>query len=148
MSRKVTNYWLVKSEPGEYSFDDLIKDGTTVWSGVRNYAARNNLRAMKAGDPVLFYHSVDDKEVVGVCKVSKEHYPDPTATEGDWSVVDVVPVCKLTKSVHLSSIKNTPALCNIALVKIGRLSVMPLEKSEFELILEMSGTSLAAVGLD
>jgi predicted RNA-binding protein with PUA-like domain len=134
------NYWLIKSEPGEYSFDDLLKDGSTIWSGVRNYAARNNLRAMKLGDPVLFYHSVDDKEVVGICKVSKEHYPDPTATEGDWSVVEVVPGVKMNKKVHLTAIKANEALQNIALVRIGRLSVMPLEKNEFELILEMGET--------
>lgn len=132
------NYWLVKSEPGEYSFDDLLKDGSTVWSGVRNYAARNNLRAMKTGDNVLFYHSVDDKEVVGICKVSKESYPDPTANEGDWSAVDVVPVGKLNRPVHLSEIKQTPELVNIPLVRIGRLSVMPLEKKEYEKIVEMS----------
>jgi predicted RNA-binding protein with PUA-like domain len=136
------NYWLVKSEPGEYSFDDLIKDGSTIWSGVRNYAARNNLRAMKLNEPVLFYHSVDDKKVVGVCKVSKEFYPDPTATEGDWSVVEVAPVCKLNKSVHLSQVKADPSLQNIALVRIGRLSVMPLEKAEFETILNMAETTL------
>lgn len=131
------NYWLVKSEPGEFSFDDLLKDGTTVWSGVRNYAARNNLRAMKLGDLALFYHSVDDKEVVGICKVSKEAYPDPTATEGDWSAVDVVPENKLNKPVHLAAIKTTEELKNIALVRIGRLSVMPLAKTEFEKIVEM-----------
>ncbi len=136
------NYWLIKSEPGEYSFDDLIKDGSTVWSGVRNYAARNNLRAMKANDLVLFYHSVDDKEVVGICKVSKEHYPDPTATEGDWSVVEVVPLTKMNKAVHLSHIKGNPSLQNIALVRIGRLSVMPLEEKEFEAILNLGETSL------
>lgn len=136
------NYWLVKSEPGEYSFDDLLKDGTTVWSGVRNYAARNNLRAMKMGELVLFYHSVDDREVVGVSKVSKEAYPDPTAETGDWSAVDLIPVRKLKNHVHLSSIKQTPELQNIALVRIGRLSVMPLEKAEFEKILAMGETSL------
>jgi predicted RNA-binding protein with PUA-like domain len=121
------NYWLIKSEPGEYSFNDLLNDGSTLWSGVRNYAARNNLRAMKLGDLVLFYHSVDDKEVVGICKVSKEFYPDPTAAEGDWSVVEVAPVIKLKKTVHLTAIKANEALKNIALVRIGRLSVMPLE---------------------
>ncbi|MBI1227873.1 MAG: EVE domain-containing protein [Bacteroidetes bacterium] len=136
------NYWLVKSEPGEYSFDDLLKDGTTVWSGVRNYAARNNLRAMKKGDPVLFYHSVDDREVVGVSEVSREFYPDPTAESGDWSAVDIVPVTKLNKLVHLSEIKKTDELQNIALVRIGRLSVMPLEKSEFEKILLLAETML------
>ena len=136
------NYWLVKSEPGEYSFDDLLKDGRTVWSGVRNYAARNNLRAMKAGELVLFYHSVDDKEVVGICKVAKEFYPDPTATEGDWSVVDVEPVKKLNKPVHLADIKASADLKDIALVRIGRLSVMPLEKTQFEKIIEMGETNL------
>ncbi len=136
------NYWLVKSEPGEYSFDDLLTDGTTEWSGVRNYAARNNLRAMKMGDLVLFYHSVDDREVVGISKVSKEAYPDPTAEKGDWSAVDLIPVRKLNNHVQLSSIKKTPELQNIALVRIGRLSVMPLEKAEFEKILAMGETSL------
>lgn len=133
------NHWLVKSEPGEYSFDDLLKDGTTVWSGVRNYAARNNLRAMKLGDPVLFYHSVDDKEVVGICKVSKEFYPDPTATEGDWSAVDIVPVGKLNSPVHLSKIKENPELQQIALVRIGRLSVMPLQPHEFDILTKLGG---------
>jgi predicted RNA-binding protein with PUA-like domain len=136
------NYWLVKSEPGEYSFDDLLNDGTTVWSGVRNYAARNNLRGMKMGELVLFYHSVDDREVVGVSKVSKEAYPDPIAETGDWSAVDLIPVRKLKNHVQLSSIKQTPELQNIALVRIGRLSVMPLEKAEFEKILAMAETSL------
>ncbi|MCF8243990.1 MAG: EVE domain-containing protein [Saprospiraceae bacterium] len=136
------NFWLIKSEPGEYSFDDLAKDGTTVWSGVRNYAARNNLRAMKMGELVLFYHSVDDREVVGVCKVSKEFYSDPTAESGDWSAVDVEPVLKLNSAVHLSQIKKTDELQNIALVRIGRLSVMPLEKSEFEKILLMGNTAI------
>ncbi len=139
------NHWLVKSEPGEYSFDDLLKDGSTVWSGVRNYAARNNLKAMKLGDLVLFYHSVDDKEVVGICKVSKEFYPDPTATEGDWSVVDIVPVSKLNKPVHLSQIKLTAELQNIALVRIGRLSVMPLQAKEFEIIVAMGMMNFESV---
>ncbi len=134
------NFWLIKSEPGEYSFDDLINDGSTIWSGVRNYAARNNLRAMKMNDPVLFYHSVDDKEVVGICKVSKEHYPDPTATEGDWSVVEVEPLTRLNKKVHLSLIKSNSTLQDIALVRIGRLSVMPLTQVAFETILEIGET--------
>lgn len=136
------NYWLIKSEPGEYSFDDLLRDGSTVWSGVRNYAARNNLRAMQLDELVLFYHSVDDKEVVGICKVSKAHYPDPTATEGDWSAVDVVPVKRFEKTVHLSQIKATPTLKDIALVRIGRLSVMPLEKEQFDEILAMGSTQV------
>ena len=135
------NYWLIKSEPGEYSFDDLVRDGSTVWSGVRNYAARNNLRAMKVGDAVLFYHSVDGKEVVGICKISREFYPDATAVEGDWSVVEVASVKKLNNPVQLSQIKETAVLQNIALVRIGRLSVMPLEKNEFEEILTIAETS-------
>ena len=93
------NYWLIKSEPGEYSFQDLQREGRTIWSGVRNYAARNNIRLMKSGDLVLFYHSVDDKEVVGICRVDQEFYPDPTATEGDWSVVEVVPASEWASRV-------------------------------------------------
>lgn len=131
------NYWLIKSEPGEYSYQDLEKEGRTMWNGVRNYAARNNLRAMKAGDLVLFYHSVDDKEVVGVCKVVREHYPDPTAEQGDWSAVDFAPVKPFATPVSLQAIKTTPELQQIGLVRIGRLSVMPLHESEFHLILKM-----------
>ena len=136
------NYWLVKSEPGEYSFQDLQKQGRSMWDGVRNYAARNNLRAMKKGDLVLFYHSVNDKEVVGISKVDKEYYPDPTAEKGDWSVVDLVPVKALKQPVSLRAVKAVPELQNIALVRIGRLSVMPLEQEEFEIILEMGATKL------
>jgi predicted RNA-binding protein with PUA-like domain len=136
------NYWLVKSEPGEYSFQDLQKEGKTMWDGVRNYAARNNMRAMKKGDLVFFYHSVNDKEVVGIAKVDREFYPDPTATKGDWSVVDITPVKPFVKPVHLKTIKATPELQNIALVRIGRLSVMPLEKPEFERILALGETTL------
>ena len=113
-----------------------------MWDGVRNYAARNHLRAMEVGDLVLFYHSVKQKEVVGICKVSKTAYPDPTAEKGDWSVVDVVPVKALAKPVHLHTIKQTPALSEIPLVKIGRLSVMPLEKAAFEKILKLGDTKL------
>jgi len=134
------NYWLVKSEPNEYGYHHLEEDGKTRWTGVRNYAARNNLREMKEGDLVFFYHSVKDKEIVGICKVTKEAYPDPTAEKGDWSVVDVVPVKRLNKPVTLKEVKATPELQNIALVRIGRLSVMPLEKAEFEKILEMGET--------
>ena len=136
------NYWLVKSEPNEDGYHHLEEDGKTRWTGVRNYAARNNLREMKEGDLVFFYHSVKDKEIVGICKVTKEAYPDPTAEKGDWSVVDVVPVKRLNKPVTLKEVKATPELQNIALVRIGRLSVMPLEKEEFEKILEMGETEL------
>ena len=136
------NYWLIKSEPGEYSYQDLEKDGRIMWDGVRNYAARNHLRQMKKGDLTLFYHSVDQKEIVGICQVDKEFYPDPTAESGDWSVVDFVPIKLLEKFVHLHTIKSTSELQEIPLVKIGRLSVMSLEKSAFEKILELSQTGL------
>jgi len=113
-----------------------------MWDGVRNYAARNNLRAMKKGDLVLFYHSVDDKEVVGACQVDKEHYPDPTAEKGDWSVVELVPVKAFNSPVSLKAIKEEPALQDIALVRIGRLSVMPLEPEAFNKLLAMGATTL------
>lgn len=113
-----------------------------MWDGVRNYAARNHLRAMKVGDLALFYHSQEGLEVVGICKVAKEHYPDPTATEGDWSAVDFVPVKPLQKAVPLKTIKTIPELQNIGLIRIGRLSVMPLTKEEFDKILEMGETGL------
>lgn len=113
-----------------------------MWEGVRNYAARNHLRGMKEGDLVLFYHSNEGLEVVGIATVLREHYPDPTAEKGDWSVVDLGPVKHLNTPVPLSTIKNTPALQNIGLVRLGRLSVMPLEPTEFNLILEMSNTAL------
>lgn len=136
------NYWLVKSEPDAYSYERLEREGKTMWEGVRNYAARNNLRAMKEGDLALFYHSVTGTEVVGICKIAKAAYPDPTAEKGDWSVVDVVPFKKLNKPVSLQTIKATPELQNTALIRIGRLSVMPLEKAEFEKILELGETQL------
>lgn len=136
------NYWLVKSEPDTYSFERLEREGKTMWEGVRNYAARNNLRAMKTGDWVLFYHSVTGMEVVGICQVEKEAYPDPTAEQGDWSVVDLVPFKRLAQPVSLKTIKATPALQNTALIRIGRLSVMPLEKAEFDKILELGETKV------
>ena len=131
------NYWLVKSEPSAYSFDQLIKDKKTFWSGVRNFQARNNLRAMKRDDQVLYYHSNEGKAVVGLAKVVKEFYPDPTAEDGDWSVVDIVPVKKFANEVTLEAIKATPVLKNIALIKQSRLSVMPVTELEFETILKM-----------
>ena len=136
------NYWLIKSEPYAYSYQDLVKDKKTLWDGIRNYAARNNLRAMKKGDLVLYYHSREGLEVVGVCKVIKEYYPDPTAEKGDWSVVDVAPVKALVKPVSLKTIKATEALQNMALVKISRLSVSPVTEDEFQLILELGETTL------
>lgn len=113
-----------------------------MWDGVRNYAARNHMRQMQVGDLVLFYHSVKQKEVVGVCKVTRTAYPDPTATKGDWSVVDIEPLRELVKPVHLHTIKSTNELSEIPLVRIGRLSVMPLEAKAFEKILELGETQL------
>lgn len=136
------NYWLVKSEPFVYSFEQLQKEGKSMWEGVRNYAARNHLRAMKEDDLVLFYHSREGLEVVGITRVSREHYPDPTAEKGDWSVVDLVPVKPFTRPVTLKEIKSVPELQQIGLVRQGRLSVMPLEKDEFMRMLEMGDTKL------
>ena len=136
------NYWLVKSEPSEYSFDDLLKEKKTMWDGIRNYAARNHLRAMKKGDLVFFYHSREGLEIVGICKVVKEHYPDPTAEKGDWSVVEVKPLKRMKKSVPLKAIKENKKLADMALVRISRLSVSPVSEKEFKIILEMGETSL------
>lgn len=136
-------YWLVKSEPFVYSYDQLEKDGISMWEGVRNYAARNHLRGMEKDDLVLYYHSREGLEVVGIAKVDREHYPDPTAENGDWSVVDLVPYKRFTKSVSLKEIKQQPGLQNIALIRIGRLSVMPLEESEFLQICEMGATTMS-----
>ena len=135
-------YWLVKSEPNEYSYDDLVKEKRTMWDGIRNYAARNHLRNMEKDDLVLFYHSRKGLEIVGICQVVKSHYPDPTAEKGDWSVVDVVPLKRLKKTVSLKTIKSTPELSEIPLVKISRLSVMPIEKMAFQRILKMGETTL------
>jgi len=132
------NYWLVKSEPTEYSYDDLVKDGSTYWDGVRNYTARNNMKSMKIGDKVLFYHSVNEKSVVGISKVIKEYYQDPTTDDERWVVVDLAPEIKLTNPVTLSEIKADPGLVDIALVRQSRLSVMPLDKTAFTRIVEMS----------
>jgi predicted RNA-binding protein with PUA-like domain len=134
-------YWLVKSEPFKYSWDDLVKDGSTYWDGVRNYQARNNLREMKVGDYALYYHSNEGKEVVGVAKVTRSAYPDPTTDDDRWVVVDVTPVKPLKESVSLAQIKADPQLRQVPLVTHSRLSVMPLEKSDFERILELGKTS-------
>ncbi|MED6313774.1 MAG: EVE domain-containing protein [Verrucomicrobiota bacterium] len=137
------SYWLVKQEPEAYSWDDFVKEGETYWDGVRNYQARNNLRAMKKGDMVFFYHSVSGKEVVGVARVTKEHYPDPTAKEGDWSVVDLAPAKQMKKAVTLAQIKDQKSLENIALIKQSRLSVMPITESEFRCILNLGETKVS-----
>ncbi len=138
------NYWLVKQEPEAYSFDDLIKDGKTDWTGVRNFQARNNLRAMRVGDKVLFYHSVSEKSVVGLAEVSREEFPDPT--DEKWIAVEIKPVGKFTMPVSLEQIKAEKSLANIALIKQSRLSVMPLTREEFETILKQSEPSAVAGG--
>lgn len=130
-------YWLVKSEPFKYSWEQFNKDGRTFWDGVRNYQARNNLREMRVGDLVLFYHSNDGKNVVGIAKVVKESYQDPTTSDPNWVVVDIVPVQSLNKPVSLAQVKAEESLKDISLVKQGRLSVMPLKATEFDKILEM-----------
>ena len=132
------NYWLVKSEPYAYSFQDLQDEGVGCWDGVRNYAARKHLRAMSLGDLVLFYHSRKGLEVVGICEVVRTAYPDPTAEKGDWSAVDLKAIKPLSKPVSLKAIKAEPALQEMPLVRIGRLSVMPLTQAEYEKVLEMS----------
>lgn len=130
-------YFLVKSEPFKYSWDQFLKDGQTFWDGVRNYQARNNMKDMKIGDLVLFYHSNEGKEVVGVAEVTKEFYQDPTTTDNKWVAVDIKPVSTLTKPVNLQTIKADEYLQDIALVRQGRLSVMPLKKEEFDRILAL-----------
>jgi predicted RNA-binding protein with PUA-like domain len=131
-------HWLVKSEPVKYSWEKFMKDGRTMWDGVRNYAARNFLRDMAVGDEVFFYHSNEGKEIVGIAKVVKESYQDPTTKEEQWLVVDLSPVKTLKRPVTLAEIKQEPVLENIGLVRQGRLSVMPLTKIEFDKILELA----------
>ncbi|MBP3943048.1 EVE domain-containing protein [Sphingobacteriaceae bacterium WQ 2009] len=131
------NYFLVKSEPFKYSWEQFNKDGQTFWDGVRNYQARNNIKAMREGDLVLFYHSNEGKEVVGVAKVIREFYQDPTTEEDRWVVVDLAPVETLKKPVSLETIKKDALLQDIALVRQGRLSVMPLKVEEFDRILAL-----------
>ena len=133
-------YWLVKQEPEDYSWGDLVSDGRTAWTGVRNFQARNNLRAMKRGDWVFFYHSVSEKQVVGIAKVAKEAYPDPTATEGDWVCVDLAPAKPLAKPVGLDTVKGDKQLKEMKLVKQSRLSVMPLTASQFRRVLKLGET--------
>ena len=132
------NYWLVKSEPVKYPWDQLVKDGSTFWDGVRNYQARNNLRAMKKGDQVFFYHSNEGLEIVGIAKVVKEAYQDPTTDDDRWSAVDLAPVKKLKRAVSLDEIKHDDRLSEIALIRQSRLSVMPITPEEFDAIVELS----------
>lgn len=132
-------YWLVKSEPNTYSFDQLLKDKKTTWDGVRNYAARIHLKSMKKDDEVLFYHSNEGTEIVGVAKVLKEFYQDPTTDDTNWVAVDLKPFKKLKKPVSLSEIKSRKDLSDMALVRLGRLSVQPVTEKEWKTVMEMAG---------
>ena len=132
-------YWLVKSEPFKYSWEDFVKDKKTFWDGVRNYAARNFLRDMKKGDQVLFYHSNEGLEIVGIAQVIKEHYPDPTTDEDAWVVVDLKPVKKLLQPVTLKQIKSDKRLANMAIIKLSRLSVTPVTEAEWNVVMELAG---------
>ncbi len=133
------NYWLIKSEPFKYSWDQFVQDKITFWDGVRNYAARNNLKAMKKGDLLLWYHSNEGLEIVGIAKLVNEFYQDPTTEEKAWVVVDVAPVKKLKNPVSLAQIKGNSALEQMALVRLGRLSVQPVTADEWEIVMEMAG---------
>ncbi|MFY7963422.1 MAG: EVE domain-containing protein [Chitinophagaceae bacterium] len=133
------NYWLIKSEPFKYSWEQFEKDKVTFWDGVRNYAARNNLRAMKKGDLLFWYHSNEGLEIVGIAKLVKEAYQDPTTEEDAWVVVDVKPHKKLKKPVSLAQIKADERLQNMALVRLGRLSVQPVTEQEWNIVMEMAG---------
>ena len=137
-------YWLTKQEPEDYSWATFVKEGRTAWTGVRNFQARNNLRAMNQGDFVLFYHSGTEKQVVGLARVEKEAYPDPSAKEGDWSSVDFVPVKPMNKAVGLAAIKSDKFLADIPLVKQPRLSVTPLTQEQFERILMLAETAMCS----
>ncbi|HVT85923.1 MAG TPA: EVE domain-containing protein [Chitinophagaceae bacterium] len=131
-------HWLVKSEPSTYSWDQLVKEGSTCWSGVRNYAARLHLMNMKKGDDVFFYHSNEGTDIVGIAKVVKEHYHDPTTDDERWVAVDIKPIRKLKRSVPLDQIKKDKRLSGMALVRIGRLSVQPVTDKEWATILELA----------
>ena len=130
------NYWLMKSEPSTYSWADLEKDKKATWDGVRNFQARNNLKAMKKDDLAFIYHSNEDKAIIGIAKISKENYPDPA--EKDWVVVDIAPIKKLKASVSLAQIKGDKRLADMVLVRASRLSVQPVKKEEFELVIKLS----------
>jgi len=140
MSRK---YWLMKSEPSKYSFAQLVREGKTSWDGVRNFEARNNMRAMKVGDLALFYHSSDGRSIVGVARITREAYPDPSAAGEDWSVVDIAPVAPLKVQVSLDAVRSEAELAEIALLKRSRLSVVPVSKEHFDRILKMGKTKVS-----
>lgn len=132
-------YWLIKSEPFKYPWDQLVKDKKAIWDGVRNYRARNNMRVMKKGDQLLFYHSNEGLEIVGIAEVSKEHFQDPTTEETAWVAVEVKPIKKLKNPVSLAYIKSDPVLSKMELVKLSRLSVAAVSAAEFELICKLGG---------
>ena len=132
-------HWLIKSEPSAYSFDQLIADKQTVWSGVRNYAARLHLKAMKKGDEAFYYHSNEGTEIVGIAKISKEFYQDPTTSDDAWVAVDVKPVKRLKKPVSLAQVKADKRLQGMALVRLGRLSVQPVTDEEWDIVMKMAG---------
>ena len=132
------NYWLVKSEPNTYSWDDLVAKGPDLWDGVRNYTARNNLKAMKVGDLALFYHSVKEKAIVGIAECTKEHYPDPTTDDDRWVVVDFVAKEKLKKAVTLEDVKADERLSQMDLLRLSRLSVQSVTKDAFDIIISKS----------
>ena len=132
------NYWLVKSEPFKYSWDQFVQDGRTHWDGVRNYGARNNLRAMKKGDQIFFYHSNEGLEIVGIAIVAKEFYQDPTTEDPNWVVVDFKPLKQLKYPVSLAAMKQVPELARMDLIRLSRLSVGAVKPEEFELIMKMS----------
>ncbi len=135
------SYWLIKSEPFKYSWDQFVADKVTFWDGVRNYGARNNLKSMKKGDLAFFYHSNEGLEIVGIAEVEREFYQDPTTEDNAWVVVDFKPYKKLNKTVKLSEVKATPALEKMALIRLGRLSVQPVLEEEWEIIMDMAGES-------
>ncbi|MEO8352551.1 MAG: EVE domain-containing protein [Chthoniobacteraceae bacterium] len=135
---KACQYWMVKQEPSAYSWDDFVRDKGTTWTGVRNYQARINLRSMTIGDQVLFYHSVTDKAAVGIAKVTRPAYPDPTAKEGDWSCVDLAPVNAFAKPVTLAAMRDEPELQDFGLLRHTRLSVIPLTRKQFDTVLKMA----------
>ncbi len=137
MKKNSTKHWMVKQEPETYSWTDFVSDGETDWSGVRNYQARNNLREMKAGDRVLFYHSGKDKAVVGIAEVAKGAYPDPTADDPQWVAVDLKPLKPLSSPVPLAAIRYDKRLSGLPLIRQSQLSVMPLKKEEFDTIVGM-----------
>jgi len=134
------SYWLIKSEPFKYSWQQFVKDGRTFWDGVRNYQARNNLKAMKEGDLLLWYHSNEGLEIVGIAQIAKEAYQDPTTDDTNWVVVDVKPYKTLNKPVSLATVKADPRLQQMALVRLGRLSVQPVTEEEWAIIMELSET--------